>query len=364
MKYDKVKFSFVLGALNDSHYRKRVEEFVKQGYDVQVFGFLREGQTLPEYPCSVNVLGTIKERHYKDRLMLFYKQMRLIAPKCKDTICFYSSLDIALFAKLSNNLPYIYEVCDLTELVISNKLIRRFLVALNKRCINHSLLTIVTSQGFFDYFKEVRREKLILIPNKVSPDCPTDIIEKKNTIKKPFKIGFVGVIRFESTFHFIQACQKRKDVEIHLYGIYSEGDHWSAKIKEIVDSSSNMEFHGRFKNPADLPSIYSQIDMVLCAYTPSPGVIYAEPNKLYEAIYFRKPIIVSEGTFLGDKVRKMNIGYVVDSMNEDSIGNFLDGLTISSYMKKLDNCHMINQEDCIDKYPQLFIKINELINQC
>lgn len=364
MKYDKVKFSFILGALNDSHYRKRVEEFVKQGYDVQVFGFLREGQALPEYPCSVNVLGTIKARNYKDRLMLFYKQMRSIAPKCKDTICFYSSLDIALFAKLSIKSPYIYEVCDLTELVITNKLIRSLLVALNKRCINHSLLTIVTSQGFIDYFKDVRKEKLILIPNKVSPDCPSYITEKKDTIKKPFKIGFVGVIRFESTFHFIQACQNRDDVEIHLYGIYSKGDHWSEKIKEMVDSSNNMEFHGRFMNPTDLPSIYSQIDMVLCAYTPSPGVIHAEPNKLYEAIYFRKPIIVSEGTFLGEKVRKMNIGYAIDSMNEDSIGKFLDGLTISSYMKKLDNCYMINQEDCIDKYPQLFNKINELMNQC
>lgn len=361
MELDKVRFSFILGALNDSHYRKRVEEFVKHGCNVQVFGFLREGQALTEYPCDVNVLGTIKERNYKDRLMLFYKQMRSIAPKCRNTICFYSSLDIALFAKLSIHTPYIYEVCDLTELVISNKIIRNLLAFLNKRCINKSLLTIVTSQGFIDYFKGINKNKVILIPNKVSPDCPHYVSEKKATVQKPMRIGFVGVIRFESTYHFIKACQNRKDIEVHMFGIYSDGDQWSSRIKELVDTSTNMEYHGRFKNPTDLPKIYNQIDMVLCAYTPSPGVNYAEPNKLYEALYFRKPIIVSDGTFLGEKVKTMGIGYAVDSMCEDSVGNFIDGLNTLSYMDKLENCYKVKQEDCIDKYPQLFQKIEELI---
>ena len=361
MEYNKVRISFVLGSLNDSHYRKRVEEFVKYGYDVQVFGFLREGQVLPEYTCSVNILGTIKERNYRDRLILFYKQMRSIAPKCRNTICFYSSLDIAIFAKLSIHVPYIYEVCDLTELVIPNKFIRNLLVNINKRCINKSLLTIVTSQGFIDYFKDVKKEKIILIPNKVSPDCPVYISEKKNSVTMPLKIGFVGVIRFESTYHFIKSCKNRKNIEVHMFGIYSDGDLWSMRIKDIVDCSANMYYHGRFKNPIDLPAIYSQIDMVLCAYTPSPGVNYAEPNKLYEAIYFRKPIIVSEGTFLCEKVKRMRIGYAVDSMNEDSVEKFLDCLTISSYMEKLENCFMVKQDDCIDKYPQLFHRLEELM---
>lgn len=70
---------------------------------------------------------------------------------------------------------------------------------------------------------------------------------------------------------------------------------------------------------------------------------------------------MSEGTFLGDKVKNMKIGYVVDSMNEDSVWQFLDGLSISSYMEKLENCYMIEQEDCIDKYPQLFHRLEELL---
>lgn len=359
-----MKISFILGSLNDSHYRKRVEEFVRYGYEVQVFGFLRKGQCLPEYPCTVNVLGTIKERNYKDRLGLFYKQIKSIAPQCKDTICFYSSLDIALFARLSIHTPYIYEVCDLTELVISNKIIRRLLVSLNKKCINKSLITIVTSQGFIDYFKNVKKDRLILIPNKVSSNCPVYLTEKKQIIDPPIKIGFAGVIRFESTYHFVKACQNRKDVEIHLFGIYSEGDLWSMQIKEIVEASSNMHFYGRFNNPEDLPAIYSKIDIVLCAYTPSPGVNYAEPNKLYEAIYFRKPIIVSEGTFLAKKVEELNIGYAIDSMNEASVVDFINDFTISTYLEKLDNCFNIAQNDCIDNYPHLFERLDKLIKLC
>lgn len=356
-----MKITFILGSLNDSHYRKRVEEFINNGYEVQVFGFLRKGQGLPEYACPITILGTIQERHYKDRLVLYYKQIKSIAPKCRNTICFYGSLDIAVFARLFIHTPYIYEVCDLTELVISNRVVRKFFVKLNKKCINKSLLTIVTSEGFINYFKDIELKKLVLIPNKVSPDCPAYNVKKKDIIQKPIKIGFVGVIRYESLYHFINACQNRDNVEIHMFGRYSDGDSWSMKTKEAIDSSINMFYHGKFKNPIDLPEIYSQIDMVLCTYTPSPGVNYAEPNKLYEAIYFRKPIIVSEGTFLGEKVKKMNIGYSIDSMNEESVGKFIESITIPSYMEKMENCYEIEQNDCIDRYPYLFEMLDSLL---
>ena len=84
-----------------------------------------------------------------------------------------------------------------------------------------------------------------------------------------------------------------------------------------------------------MPEIYSQIDLVLSTYDVKyDNVRYAEPNKLYEAVYFETPIIVSKGTFLADKTLKLGIGYEVDPLNEKEVVEFVNGLTPES----LENC--------------------------
>lgn len=340
------EFVFILSSLNDPHYRKRVEEFIENGYRVHVYGFKRKGQTLPDLPYKPTVLGEIEERNYYARLNLYRTSIKSIAAKCKDKIVFYSSLDVAIFGRIYIKSPYVYEVCDLTELTIGNRIIRNLLSRVNKRVIRKSLKTIVTSEGFIEYFGSQLTEKFYLIPNKVSPNIPASI-EKDRRLGDVIKIGFVGVIRFETIYHFVKVCAEYgNNIEVHLYGIYSDGDRWAQKTKNIL--GENIFYHGSFNNPVDLPSIYNQIDMLLCAYTPCLSVQYAEPNKLYESIYFRCPIIVSENVFLGDKVNRLGVGYVIDSMNEKQIRKFLEGLNDRDYQLRVSACKSISHNECIN----------------
>ena len=270
------------------------------------------------------------------------------------------SLDIAIFGRKHISNPYIYEICDLTELTISNSLIRNILICENKKTINKSISTIVTSEGFIDFYKKANKEKFFLIPNKVSPNCPPAIEEKKSIDTNKINIGFVGVIRFETTYNFISIAAKKKNVLIHLFGIYSNGDIVSDKIKTLVENKQNIIYHGPFKNPDDLPQIYNQIDLVLSAYPPTPGVIYAEPNKLYEAMYFRCPIIVSKNTFLGKKVERLNVGYVIDATSEESIDKFLSSIDIENYNNKVNSCRSIPQKDCLNINEEFFNRLETL----
>lgn len=352
---------FILSSLNDSHFRKRAEEFINHGYFVTVYGFKRKEQALPISKYPVIVLGEINNRDFKSRILLYNKKIKSIASSCEGKLCFYSSLDIALFAKMYIKAPYIYEVCDLTELTIGNPLIRNILIYLNKKCIKNSMQTIFTSEGFYDFFKSIPTDKVFLIQNKISPDIPNASTESRNINTNKIKIGFVGVIRFETTFNFIKVCAERfNNIEIHLYGLYSYGDCFAVNIKELVDIHDNIIFHGPFKNPVDLPSIYGNIDMVLSAYPPTPGVIYAEPNKFYEAIYFRCPIIVNERTFLGSKVKKLNIGYVIDALNENSISSFMANINVSDYNEKVSSCKKIDQQDCLSINDDFFEKLESI----
>ena len=255
----------------------------------------------------------------------------------------------------------IYEVCDLTELTIGSPIIRAILTRINESVIRKSQKTIITSEGFADYFSKLPQDKLYLIPNKFSAEMPKYQDKERRLDIDKIRIGFAGVIRFESIYHFVKACADYgKNIEMHLFGIYSDADEWAAKIEQIEKDNKNIIFHGRFSNPDDLPSIYEGIDLVLCTYPPTLGVKYAEPNKLYEAIYFRCPIIVSEKVFLGDKVKKLNIGYIIDVMDENKIRLFLESLNASDYQSKIDACKSIPQIDCINRNDDFFKQIEGL----
>lgn len=352
---------FILSSLCDPHYRKRVEEFVEHGYNVKVYGFKRCNQKIQSFPVEPIILGEISNRDYFKRLQLFYTSIKHIAKECVGKLCFYSSLDIALFARNLIKAQYIYEICDLTELCVGNKLLSKFLIWQNKKTVKHSVKTILTSEGFIDFFKDLPSDKICLVPNKVSPDCkPIDNLARQFNPQK-IKIGFVGVIRFSTIYRFIKVCAERfNNVEIHLFGIFSDGDIYSQKTKELSEKYDSIKYHGRFQNPDDLPSIYSQIDMVLSTYTPSPGVNYAEPNKLYEAIFFRCPIIVSSGTFLGKKVNKSCVGYTINATNEDEIAEFIESLNEKSYNDRVKGCLKVPLNECYNINDTFFKNIETI----
>ena len=352
---------FILSSLNDPHYRKRVEEFIDHGYSVIVYGFKRLGQKLDESSkFHPKILGEIENRNFASRLVLFNNSIKSIAKECKGKTCFYSSLDVAMFAHLYIKSPYIYEVCDLTELTIDNSVLRLFFTWLNKYTIKKSIITIITSEGFAEHFRSIKSTKMWLIPKKVSSDIQHYETTSSRALNlDKIRIGFVGSIRYESIYHFTKACVEHgRNIELHLFGIFSDGDEWSLKVKLLSESASNVFYHGRFLNPQDLPSIYDQIDLVLCTYTPSPGVKYAEPNKLYEAIYFRCPIIVSKNVFLEQKVTRLGIGYSINAMDEDSIIAFLDNIDSIGYMKRIKACEMIPKSDCLNENDSFFEYIN------
>ena len=77
------------------------------------------------------------------------------------------------------------------------------------------------------------------------------------------------------------------------------------------------------------------------------NVKYAEPNKLYETIFFRRPIIVSSGTFLASKVKKLGIGYDADAYSEANVCNLVRQIK-SDYAEKISALTTIDPELALD----------------
>ena len=185
---------------------------------------------------------------------------------------------------------------------------------------------------------------MFLIPNRLSSKVLNLPSYAKNE-STALRIGFVGFPRYNSVINFIKVyCENYPQHEFHVYG-GPISDEFS-KLKEY----KNCIFHGIFSSPEDLPKIYSEIDLVLSTYDVSyENVKYAEPNKLYEAIYFETPIIVSSRTFLSEKVEKLGIGYSINALNDDEIINLIKNLTIESLREKINNESLIHKKDLVDK---------------
>ena len=72
----------------------------------------------------------------------------------------------------------------------------------------------------------------------------------------------------------------------------------------------NVVFKGEFKNE-DKPEIYREIDFINAIYgNKSLEVTTALPNRLYDGILFKKPIIASKGTYLGEVIKKYGFNAV------------------------------------------------------
>lgn len=354
------KIVFIIPALNDSHHINQVKEFISRGYEVEVYGYERVDRKKVDYSFNVFVLAEIENASYKNRIQQYIKDCRMIGKKYKnqDVVFFLSGLDIAMFFVLFNRkAKYIYEESDLRHTYLP---CTGLLEKIDKYIINKSVMTALTSEGFIDYhFAGKCPDNVALIENKLNPSITDYNVKVRTFDKSKLSIGFVGVPRYDSVYNFIDCyCRNFPNYEFHVFGgpILPQF--------EQLKKYKNCILHGFFKNPVDLPDVYGSIDLVLATYdTKFDNVLYAEPNKIYESIYFETPIIVSSKTFLAKKVKRLGIGYDVDAMNETEVIDFINSLNAEDISKKKANAGAIDKRKTLNINDEFFEALERQLNK-
>lgn len=358
---------FIAGTTKQPRVVRRIQDFIDHGYQVRVFAFERAGDSRESSDLDMTVLGSIESGGG------YFSRMRYIRSTVKkEVLPLFRNVDVLYYlfgfdiASACSNLfkkdTYIFELADLQELNYTG-VIRKILVAWNRRIMTRSFETVLTSEGFKKfYFGDNAAENVTVLPNKLSRKVTELEFPYKDLDVNHIYIGFTGAIRFSTVLHFAQVVDEEfPNIEIHFYGQCNDKDI-KKDIENLFEGSKNVFFHGVFKNPEDLPAIYSKVDMVLALYPADKmGVVYAEPNKLYEAIYYEKPIIVSEGIFLGNKVSVLGVGYAIDGSSKESISRFLSSLTKEGIEERIAACKMIGKEYSLDDSEDFFDKISKKI---
>lgn len=347
------KIVAILASLNHPRFIKRIKVFKNLGVNLDIYGFERDYKSPNEFPeeFAVCKIGYITNgTNYIKRLFLLFTSLNNVFRKySSDTIFYVTTFDIAFVCFIFRR-KFIYEVSDIVYVNFA-KYLRGICRFCDRILVRNSLITLMTSEGFNKYlFGDICYDNVVFIHNKMSIYFKNRkrVLHDFNCDK--LKFSFIGLIRYPNTiFRFARIIgSKFSHHEFHFYGFLE-----TSLIEEfecIVNNYPNVFYHGSFRNPNDLEQIYLETDIVVCCYdTTAINEQIAEPNKLYESIYFGCPIIVSENTFLAEKVKEYNCGYVINPFTDDSIVNFVNSIRISDLKLKSKIMYNIPKETLLDE---------------
>ena len=140
--------------------------------------------------------------------------------------------------------------------------------------------------------------------------------------KRPIVIGFLGGLRYEKQNQsLMRQLAGSKKYSLCYMGKSHPGCDFPGFCRR--NHIENVRFFPAYQNE-DKPELYRAIDLINSIYGADTEVTrLALPNKLYDCALFKKPILVSEGTYLASVVREYQMGLSVD-LGTESVEARLD----------------------------------------
>ena len=349
MNSEKPVIFFIAPTTSQPRFHKRVSEIAKLNPSA-VFAFSRGYYEENKFPENVAFysLGKIKDGHYLERISKMFRAVMTIRSQLRNkTRCvFYAfGFDCLLLAWICGIKRGFYEVGD-----IRNEKKGGGLLASIERIFEKKVLGLVlTSRFFYEAFYQnqtiLSSEKIFIVENKLNcalagkrPDFPKQIHNK-------ITIGFIGLLRYKRPIEMlIQFVKERSQYfEVECFG---DGPYRSVVETNVCDC---VRYHGSFKNPDHLATIYREVDVNYSVYEyTSVNVRLAIPNKLFESAFFGVPILSGYSTALSKWADDWGIGKAI---RLDSMEHFSDDMaTVKKEWIETasQNCFKIAESELLD----------------
>lgn len=294
-----------------------------------------------------NKVGTSKIRKLIPYIKYFCFVRKLIQKKQYDRIIVLTTIPAVFFQHIligRYRNKYLFDFRD-----ISFEKYSFYRKRVNK-IINNSYASFLSSKGFFGVLKN-DSVKMHLVHNSPEKIVNTYIAKEFSSV---IEIGFVGYVRyFDVNSKMVRSFKNRRRYHLSYVGIpYDDCDIKGLCEKEDIQNVSFVEF---YKNE-EKEKIYSGIDIINSIYSlRSKEVVPAIPNRIYDAAMYKKPILVSKGTYLAELVQKYGVGCVIDCEHDDfyqKVEAYVAGFDCKSFE---ENCNRFLKD--IEKDERTFEKI-------
>lgn len=275
----------------------------------------------------------------------FAKSVWQAAKQVQPDILYTVSLDSLLISRIYQlfyrAVRIVYEVADVRESYLKEHkgLRRRLLTFLEKRLYPHVSLLLLTSNQFYEqyYNRYFGKDNTLIIHNM--PDISAfETYQKKQS--GPFTVGFIGGIRYLNQMKMLVDAADQAGVEVLFAGAGGTTED-SVAIQAYCRGKSHVTFTGKYQYDRDIAGLYSRVDCVYAVYdADNHNVRIALPNKLYEAVFCRLPIIVAKGTYLADVVTDWGVGIATSHIDTEQLRALLSRLSTDAvyYQELVENC--------------------------
>ncbi len=337
-----VRVLCILPILTDARIAKRIDMFLKTGFQVEALGFERD-QYLGRKPnCPVQSLDSVSDGRY---LVRIYK-MALALPKVRaairrNDIVYTFGLDLALLALISGvglGRPAIIEVADIRAIQVIGGLKGCAVRAIDRRVTGACRLLVLTTDGYLNYYCNWLRVATpsLVIENKIDGSFAATVRTDRTRnprlrasvplVNRPLRIGWFGYLRDEWSLRVLDLLTRSMP---HKFSVVLAGVQFKPYQKLFAKLTDNpdIELLGPYHHPDDLPDLYNSIDITMACYSPDIPSCWSQSNRYYDACLFQKPLIVREGCRNADAVKEHDIGLIITVSDVEKAAASIGGVT-------------------------------------
>ena len=325
---------FVISHQPNPRFIKQINYFSQNGFKVSVIYFYRE--YLADLNANIDetvnmyLLDKIENGKYLKRIGIYLQSMFKLNGLLKEIqpqTVILTNTDILLLLIVNRIKEYthniIMEISDLPSYTFGSSIFSKIQRSLDKIFLQKYISKMIyTSPKFYEfYYQHEFNGEWFILENKPLSTMLPPIVEKREN--KKIVIGIVGLLQYLKPYQaLLNMVKKRDDVEVHIYG---KGTY-QQEIESYANKYSNIKYFGVYDFFTDISAIYASLDMVYISYDTTLGdtnIKLALPNKLYESIYFKVPIIATKDTYLAQRVTENQIGYVLECCKEEEISTII-----------------------------------------
>jgi len=335
----------------------RAKEFVAAGFQPIILGFRRGRYNRTNIaPWREIELGNTRDGQYWKRVKALICALPVIVGGRRDlrarAIFLARNLDqllLALFARFFFNPKAViaYEVVDIQPAFTRHGLRGAIIRATERACLKEVDLLAVSSPAFCrDYFQKKQRYRgpWVVVENKLrlsSAEAARALQVRKVAVKPvnrgaPWRIGYFGLIRGQATIELMMrlAIALPEKIEIEFRGIATTVDHgW---FHAMLAQHRNVRFGGEYRNPDDLPDLYSGVDFAwaIDLENTDGNSRWLLPCRFYEAGLVGVPCLAAREFEIGQLLDRLDLGWTFADPVEASLIAFFDSLSPEAYAQK------------------------------
>lgn len=284
-----------------------ISELEKNGIEYEIINWDRFQM---EDKNDVNIYRDAKIGHRRN-FYDYYKFKRFVKLKLErkkyDKLVVFG-LQLSFF--LRNSLLKSYKDRYLLDIRDYNKILNFMNF---KKLIDNSYFTAISSPGFLKWLPKSRK---ILVNHNMNTNN-IDNLNSNTSIddNQIINISYIGSIRdFKINKSLIDSLKNVDNINLYYHG--EEDDNKNISLYLEKESIQNVFVTGKYTKEKEI-SLYQKSDFINILI-PNKGLnnITLLPNRLYNAVKYRKKIIAFEGTFLAEQVKKFKLGLILHSFDD------------------------------------------------